>query len=250
MVHLNKLHEKYASKGLVIIGSSSEPESSVQSFVDEHGAKYPIMIEESDTYSELGFGGSIPRAVLIGPAGQVLFKDHPNRLTINQIDNYIESIRLLPEMPKALGAVAKAMDKQQYAKARKAATAALTKEDLREAAQQTLEWIDWFSQLSMEAAKGAAKGGDPYAAYAMYGQVVKAFKGLPVSAEAKAAATALKADKANKDELAAGKKLETLKRKLQKMSSSKAKKAIDAFLKKYADTKAGPRARALLPKDR
>ena len=52
------------------------------------------------------------------------------------------------------------------------------------------------------------------------------------------------------NEISAGTKLESLKKKLRKMSPGKAKKAIEAFLKKCGDTKAGARARALLPKDR
>lgn len=247
MGHLNKLHEEYASKGLVIIAASPEPESEVQQFVDEFEAKYPVMIEESDTYAEYGFA-ALPRAVLIGPAGSVLFKEHPNRLTVNQIDNHLESIKLLPEFPKALSAVAKALAKSEYAKAHKKATAALKKDDLNETAQKAIEWIDWFGTTWMETAESAADGGNVYAAYSSFEQIKDAYKGLPVATKAKEAAAALKADKANKKEITAGDKLAALKKKLLKLSPSKARKAIDAFLKKYGDTQAGPKAKALRPK--
>ena len=247
MGHLNKLHAEYASKGLVIIAATNEPAPDVHGFVAEFDAKYAVMIEESDTYAEYGFA-ALPRAVLIGPAGRVLFKDHPNRLTVNTIDNHLESIRLLPEYPKALSAVSKAMEKGKYGKAHKTATAALKKEDLAEPAKQTLDWIDWFGTTWMETAKSAAEGGDPYAAFSSYEQIEDAFKGLPLAAEAKKAAAALKADKANKEEITAGQKLVTLKKKLRKMSPGKARKAVDAFVKKYGDTKAGPKAEALRPK--
>ena len=247
MGHLNKLHEEYASKGLVIMASSPEPESAIQQFVDEFEAKYPVMIEESDTYAEYGFG-ALPRAVLIGPAGRVLFKEHPNRLTVNHIDNHLESMKLLPEFPKPLRAVGKAIDSGDYGKAHKKATAALKKDDLKETAQQAIEWIDWLGTTWMEAAKGAAEAGSVHAAYTCYECIEDAYKGLPLAAEAKKAAAGLKADKANKLEITAGEKLAALKKKLAKLSPSKAEKAIDAFLKKYGDTKAGPKAKALRPK--
>lgn len=245
MVHLNKLHEEYGPKGLFVVGITKEPSGAVQSFIAEHEVKYPILIESSDTAGEYGVT-SIPRAVLVGPDGRVLFFEHPNKLTTSALEEHLEKVRLLPEFPKALKAVKKALAKEKFADARKKAEKALAKDDLKETAQKTIDWIDWYAKSAMDNAKAMAEGEDPFGAYTAFSDVAGNFKGLPVADEAKKAAAAIKADKANKDELAAGSKFAKLRVKVKDMSPNKARKQLEAFVKKYATTRAGKKAAEML----
>ena len=241
MVHLNELHEKYAEKGLVVLGLTNEARGTVDAFCEEFGPKYPIVIESGD--SMRGFrAGSFPTIVLIGPDGRIASTANPSD---QAIEAALENVRLRPEMPKSLSAVTKAMRKDQYAKALGKLSKA--KEEDAAVAKEMTEWILWFGQSSLDGAIKDQDAGNVYMAWQSLDYLGDAFKGHEIGSNAADAAKAIMKDKALKNEVKAGKLLDELRAEMADAATAKsALKCLKPILtKKYADTKAGKEARKL-----
>ena len=111
MVHLNELHAKYKDRGLVVLGVTNEASGTVEGFVEDKGAEYPIVIESTDSIRAFQ-SGSYPTIVLIGPDGRILSTANPSE---QAIEAALEGVRMLPDFPKSFAAVRKAMKKDDYA---------------------------------------------------------------------------------------------------------------------------------------
>jgi len=85
--HLNELHNKYKDQGLVILGISDEPASTVKPFISQMNMQYLVMAEGGATQQDYGVRG-IPHAVLVDPDGIVQFIGHP----MNGLDAAIEKV--------------------------------------------------------------------------------------------------------------------------------------------------------------
>jgi thiol-disulfide isomerase/thioredoxin len=56
MCHLQKLHEKYRDKGLVILGfNSSDDKEIALEFLRENGATFPTILDSSDVATKVSF---------------------------------------------------------------------------------------------------------------------------------------------------------------------------------------------------
>lgn len=248
MGHLDKLHETMAEKGLTIIALTKQDRSAVDKFIEETGAKHPIVIESSDSMRAYGATGW-PTTFLIDPGGRVVFRG--NVVPDSKIEEVLESVKILPDFPKSLKAVRKAFDKGAYADALGKVQKLIEKGKLAEADQKAAEgiaaWITWFGESSLEAAAGATRDGKHYEAWKGYDELTDSYKGHEIAKQADAAADGLLADDEKKAEIKAGDKLAKLKLKIRDMSPKKAIKALGAMTgKKYRDTRAGKEAADLI----
>lgn len=250
MVRLNELHEKYKDKGLVVLGVSNEARSAIDGFVEQTEAAYPIVIESTDSIRSYG-GSGYPTAVLIGADGRILSTDHPSE---QAIEAALENVRMLPEFPKSLSSIRKAMKKDKYSDALKKLDKLLAAdklpEDEQKTGQEVADWITWFGESSFEGAEKDRDSGSVFSAYRTFTYMSKAFKGHELGTKAKDAGTAIMKDKALKLEVKAGEKLDTIRAEIASASSAKkALKCLKPLLsKKYADTKAGKEARGIADK--
>jgi thiol-disulfide isomerase/thioredoxin len=73
--HLIGLHEKYAKKGVTIVGLSNEPKDTVEPFVQAQKMNY-IVGWGSKSAGDYGVRG-IPTAFVIGRDGKVAWQGHP-----------------------------------------------------------------------------------------------------------------------------------------------------------------------------
>lgn len=56
MCHLQKLHEKYSDKGLVILGFNSADDRKIAlEFLGENGATFPTILDSSDAAKKVGY---------------------------------------------------------------------------------------------------------------------------------------------------------------------------------------------------
>ena len=56
MVHLQKLHEKYSDKGLVILGANFADDKQIAlDFLRENSATFPTILDSSQTANKVGF---------------------------------------------------------------------------------------------------------------------------------------------------------------------------------------------------
>ena len=127
MGHLNKLFEEYDEKGFTIISASGESKDTVQAFVDQLGATYPIFAQTGGGLNAYSTGG-VPSACLISAEGKIVWAGHPAALSEDQIDAELKSIdkdrristwafnltRTMPEVPESLDKDAKNLMKGKF----------------------------------------------------------------------------------------------------------------------------------------
>ncbi len=252
MVHLDKLAEEKKDKGLTVIAITKQSRAAVDAFIEETGAKHPIVIESTDSMAAYGCN-SYPSSFLIGPSGRILWTGNPAGLTDAKIDEELGRIKLLPAFPKTLSAVKKAIDKEKFAAAQSTVTKVLEagklEGDDKSAAEQIVEWLDWKASSAIEGAGKDVEAGNFYGAWTTYNDVARGFKGSAIGKRAGALAKELLADAEKKSEIKAGDKFAKLKIKVRGMSPKKALKALAPMAgKKYRDTRAGKAAAAMIKK--
>ncbi|MBN2134024.1 MAG: TlpA family protein disulfide reductase [Sedimentisphaerales bacterium] len=77
MRHLQKLHEKYESKGLVLLGFNfSDDKEIAKKFLRENSAVFPTVLDASSEAQRIGFDGykttGVPLNYIIDKEGKVL----------------------------------------------------------------------------------------------------------------------------------------------------------------------------------
>ena len=246
MGHLDQLNDDFADKGLSVVAVTKQDRSAVQKFVDDTGATHPIVMEKSDSMRAYG-RTSYPSAFLIGTNGRILWVGHPGNLKDDVIEQHLESAHILPDFPKPLAAARKALDKDKFSDAGKKVRQALEGTSLddeeRKTAEAIRDWIDWYASSTLEGATKDLEAGNVYEANRAYEEIAKAYKGHEVGTRAAGLSKELLADKGNKDEVKAGKKLGKILVAMRDLKPKKALKALAPLLaKKYADTKAGQKA--------
>ncbi len=77
MRHLQKLHEKYSGKDLVILGfNASDDKKIALEFLGENGATFPTILDSSDAAMKVGWsdyrGSGVPLNYIIDRQGKVV----------------------------------------------------------------------------------------------------------------------------------------------------------------------------------
>lgn len=77
MRHLQKLHEKYCDRGLVILGlNGSDDKRIAMEFLRENAATFPTILDSSDAATKVSFGDykctGVPLNYIIDPQGRVV----------------------------------------------------------------------------------------------------------------------------------------------------------------------------------
>jgi thiol-disulfide isomerase/thioredoxin len=83
--HLNDLHARYASRGLVILGVTKEPRETVERFRREVPMDYSVALDTTGSLGrQLGVSG-IPHAFLVDRMGKIVWRGHPMNLPEEEI---------------------------------------------------------------------------------------------------------------------------------------------------------------------
>lgn len=193
---------------------------------------------------------AFPSAALVAPDGSVLYAGSPSGVTAQLIEQHLDKVRLMPELPESLSDVTKEYEDDDYENAIKKLERHLGKDQLdeaeRTAAKDYLEALIASGRDAVETARKQLAGGDPYAAWLRLEQLVERFGRHAVGQEAAELQESIEDDKAHDDELSAGKKWDKLREKLADLSDNKAEKALESFVRKYGETKAGEAAQKRL----
>jgi peroxiredoxin len=246
--HLNELQEKYGPKGFTIVGVSKEPGSSLEKFVAELGAKYPIVAESTDSMRAYG-RNSFPSAFLIGPDGRVLWDGHPASLPDATIEEHLERVRVLPAFPDSLKWIGSQFEKHKYG-------AALAKvEDLivrgnigaddLPIAEAIRDWFTWYATSAFDGATRDVGEGRFYEASLAYASIEELYKGHALATQAKSALKDLLADPARREEIKAGERLAKILAEIRagNPDPEDTLKLLKPLLaRKYAETRAGRQA--------
>ncbi len=93
--HLQKLHDTYGKRGLLIISVTNEDEDTVKEFVKENKMTFPVGIDDGDkTMTTYGIRG-IPAAFLIDRTGKVVWEGHTMKLTEKEVERALGSPKRL-----------------------------------------------------------------------------------------------------------------------------------------------------------
>jgi thiol-disulfide isomerase/thioredoxin len=89
--HLIKLHEQFASKGLVIIGHTDGSSKDVKGFIAKK--KIPYVISVGDKIGDMYGVTGIPDVVLIDTDGKIAWQGHPSQLDEKTIVELLKNVK-------------------------------------------------------------------------------------------------------------------------------------------------------------
>ena len=88
--HVNEIHKKYESKGLVVIGLTKESNQEIKPFVKAKKMEYHVGTDKGGKLNkELGVRG-IPHAVLVDKTGTIVWEGHPAGLKDADIEKALK----------------------------------------------------------------------------------------------------------------------------------------------------------------
>ena len=93
---MNELNAEFESRGLTIIGVTSETEKQTVSWIEKNGAEYAYGYDKGGKLkSALGVRG-IPNAVLVNPSGKIVWQGHPTSLTASTVESALDGAITTP----------------------------------------------------------------------------------------------------------------------------------------------------------
>lgn len=240
MTHLNELDEKFADKGLSIVGVTSEGTGPTEKWVEEKGAKYAYAYDKSSALSKFCGVTGIPNAVLVDPSGRIVWQGGPGGLTDDVIEKALVGALKTPmyEWPSDASAVRSALAKSQM---KKALDAAAKLEDTTYA-----DAINGIVSGRVAGLKAAHDAGDYLTAVELADSLKKSLSGLDAADEVAEISKAISSN-------AEAKKIMKGQAKVRKLRDEKinTKKDVEELLKaaeklatQFAGTAAGSEADA------
>jgi hypothetical protein len=248
--HLNELNAKFAEKGFTALGIAKQDRATVEKFVQELSATYPIVVESSDSMRNYGCS-SYPSGFLVGSDGRVVWEGHPASLTDAVVEEALGKARLMPAFTKGLSSHQKSMEKLQYGAVLSKIASEIEKGKLADedkaAAEALRDWLTWYATSAVEGVEDRIRKGDVYAAWLALADLEDIYKGHEVAKQAKDRIKALEGDKQQALEIKAGKTWAGIREELgDERRPDKVLEALQPLLsKKYAETKAGREAQQM-----
>jgi thiol-disulfide isomerase/thioredoxin len=85
---INALHDKFAPKGLVIIGVSDETEAKVKPFLVKHPMRYVSALEGAKSIQKALQIKALPYSIFVDGKGKMVWRGQPSEIT----DDVVESL--------------------------------------------------------------------------------------------------------------------------------------------------------------
>ena len=240
---MNGLEEQYKSKGLSVIGVTSEGAGDTEKWIAAKGAKYAYGYDKGGKLSAYFGVTGIPHAVLVDPTGKVVWDGNPGSLDGATIEKALAGA--LPKLPweweAALQPAAQLLGKRQFAKAIAEATKA------GPAGADFVSAVQAVVKSRVDALKAAKQAGDFLAASESAAALTKDLDGLPEKDEVATIAKELAADKEAVKVIAAQKQVrDLLSEKVKKKDLPNALKKLEKIKKDLPDTAAARDADAAI----
>ena len=265
MPHLQKLWEKHAKKGMVIIAISSEEKKKIQNFISSNKYTFPVGIDTGKkTNKKYGIKG-IPSTYLIHPNGKVIWEGNP--LQTKALDAKVkEALKAVSKSKKKNKLVQgftpdkkvsekldRAVEHIKKGKFSGAASACNSVRDNKKSSDQEkkdaeylLEQIRKYGRELLDKAESLMDDKKYLEAYNLFRSIRKAFVGLDAAKEAKKQIDRFVKDKEFGKELAAARLFAKGNDYIEK---DKPKPAISRFrkiVKNYSDTAVAEEAKKKL----
>ena len=263
MPHLQKLHEKYSQKGLVVIALTAETRSKVEPFIRQNNYTFPVALDDSCKTNQSYGIKSIPTTYLLGPTGRVVWQGNP--LSTKELDSAIERVMedvegFLPEklltlefeltvereLSKRLKTASRYAKQGKYASAVRTAAKVLksskaTDEDKRDA-NYLIGRVELHGEKLLAKAKLLIEKKRYLEAEQLLKRIDKAFSGTDIEKRASKELRRMRTNKVISKELRAAKALDAALKKLEDGKTDEAKKSLEELIAKYPGTEAAKRA--------
>lgn len=236
---MNELEAQYKSKGLSVIGVTSEGAKDTEKWVADKGAKYAYGYDKAGKLSAYFGVTGIPHAVLVDPTGKVVWDGSPGALNGAIIEKAL--VGALPKLPwewePALQPAAAMLGKRQFAKAIAEAQKAGA------AGTEFVTAVQGVVTSRVAALKAAKDAGDFLSVSEGAASLTKDLDGLPEKDEVATIAKELAADKEAQKVIAAQKTVrDILSEKVKKKDLPNALKKLEKIKKDLPDTAAAREA--------
>ena len=91
---MNALAERYAAKGLEVVGVTRErpgkPSTEIQEYIASHPMRYPTGVDEGSKTSVAYLVTDIPRVVIVDAEGKIGWYGHPEQLTDQVVESFLK----------------------------------------------------------------------------------------------------------------------------------------------------------------
>ena len=211
---------------------TGEPKGPTDAWIEKHNAKFAYGYS-SEFIRKMEISG-YPTAMVVSPAGEVLYKGSPSGVTEKLIEEHLDSALKVPawEWPKKASATKKALLKGNIAKAVKAAEPLA--QDGVDHGTEILAAVKALAAGQAKSISAAAERGDFLTVTELGKRLKKSLKGLPEMEQVNAAVATTKSSKAKKV-IKAQKKIRQI---LEDVAGTRSRKKIEdavKSLKKIAD---------------
>jgi hypothetical protein len=233
---MNELQREFGSKGLSIIGVTGEGKSPTEKWIEAKGVEFAYAFDKSQEMARYYGVRGIPFAVLLDPAGRVVWKGNPGALDSKTIEAAIGGAFEKPlwEWPSSAKSVKKALASGKWASAIDKA------DDLEEGEKWIAESLRSLVEMRMAVLAELAESEDWLGTRDLAQMLSRQFKGLAEGDEAKQLLTRTKKDGAIKKVIKGQEAVAELKAE-QVRTTKDAEEIIEKCLKlekKYAGTRA------------
>lgn len=253
MPSINAFHDTWKDKGVTVLALSQEGKGVVHRFVDEHDIRYPVAIDPGGKTTRAYGVRGYPTAFVIDPDGAIAWRGHPA-----DEDGLVSAVRdalktavfvALPEdPPKRLEKAVAEAAKGHYGKACTIASryAHDADEALAEAARDLAEDIDVLVEKQLERAERRVKHGAYHDAVSGLRHVETMLEGCNHEDAIHERIHDIETLPEAKDDLAAGRSLEKILKKIGSVKPAQAAARLRSLLKEYPETAVADRAREIL----
>jgi hypothetical protein len=206
--HVNELQSKLGTRGLTVVGVTGEPKGLTEKWIKEKGATYGYSYDKGNAFHTASKAGGWPHAILVNPAGKIVWTGHPGNLQETQVEEALTGALTKPlwELPKEFLKARAAISKDQLTAALKEIDAVAGTASVSAEAATLRAAVSAMIDGRLAGGQAAAVAGDWSGAKTIYDQLAKATPGLPAEKTAKDALAeiaknadaqkAIKADKA------------------------------------------------------
>ncbi len=253
VVHLNKIEGRLGGRGLSVLAATEGMPEDIEPWVEEHGVTFAFAtfgaLENERLRNAFSVPGD-PHAVLISPAGAVLWRGHPQALKEPAIKSFMVGVKAPPaRLPEALAAQQALLADGKWAAARAALVEASDGLDKvsRQWADGLVMWIDDRRGTWLTDAAALEADGRFWDAWDMYTDFGTRFEGMEGSDGAAAQAAAIRANVDAAKDLAAGDDIAKARGFLAEGKTRQAKLILSRVMKQAKGTVHAERAKALLP---
>jgi len=190
--HVNEIQEKWGAKGLSVIGVTDESVSLTEPWISANKAEYAYAYDKGGKLSRYFGVDSIPRAVVIGADGTVLYNGHPMELKDEVLAKAVNGALAKPmwEWSGAGKGVKGALLKRDY----KGALDLATKLTPADSGPEILAAVQAMVKSKVENLRSARARGDYLGAQSAASALQKELVGLPEADEAAKVVAELAAD--------------------------------------------------------